>query len=266
MVDRFGRPINTLRIAVTDRCNLCCTYCRPSCSVKLLPREEILSLEEIAEVARAAVGLGVSKVRITGGEPLVRRDLHLLVGMLSRIDGIRELTMTTNGSLLAEEAARLASAGLQRVNISLDAIDPASFSRITRGGDVRDVLTGIVAARSAGLTPIKLNCVVAESSDEPDARDVARFAQEAGLTVRFIRQMDLAGGSFAVVQGGTGGDCRTCGRLRLTADGVIRPCLFSDIGVRVRELGAADALRQAIALKPEAGTRCSSVPIYAIGG
>jgi len=266
MVDRFGRNINYLRIAVTDRCNLCCTYCRPNRRVKLLPRRTILSFDRIVEVARAGAELGISKLRITGGEPLLRKDLHVLVEKLASIKGIDELTMTTNGTRLARYAVALAEAGLDRVNVSLDAIDPVNYGRITRGGDVREVFRGIEAARDAGLTPIKLNCVIDKSPDEPDATDVARFAHQAGLTVRFIPRMDLVSGTFGVVHGGSGGDCKHCGRLRLTADGVIRPCLLADIGVPVHPLGAAKALRKAIDLKPEAGTRCTTVPIYAIGG
>ena len=266
MVDSFGREITHLRISVTDRCNLRCRYCVPPEGVELLPREDILSFDEIVEVARAAVGMGVTKLRVTGGEPLVRRNIETLVRDLAAMDGVEDLAMTTNGTLLAEHAANLASAGLRRVNVSLDAVRPDRYREITRGGDVDLVLRGIEAAHDAGLWPIKLNCVVQDSSSEPDAREVARFAQERGLEARFIRRMDFKTGRFSPVEGGAGGNCGRCNRLRLSSDGVIRPCLFSDIHFNVRELGAAEALRQAISAKPEAGGVCSHDWIRGIGG
>ena len=228
MIDSFGRRIDYLRISVTDRCNLRCTYCMPPEGVPLVWRPEILSYEEIAEVARTAAAMGVRKIRLTGGEPLVRHNLVGLVKMLATIDGIRDLAMTTNGILLPRHARSLAAAGLKRVNISLDATSPGRFAEITRGGDVRQVLAGIEAARQAGLRPIKLNCVVESNSSEPDAQDVAAFAEAAGLEVRFIRRMGLGEGAFTIVEGGRGGDCPRCNRLRLTSDGRIRPCLFSE--------------------------------------
>jgi cyclic pyranopterin phosphate synthase len=238
----------------------------PAGGIKLLPREEILSFEEIADVARAAADMGITKLRITGGEPLVRRDIALLVGMLAEIEGIDDLAMTTNAVLLADHADALADAGLQRVNVSLDTVDPDRFREMTGGGDLSLVLAGIEAAKSAGLSPIKLNCVVGESSDEPDARGVSQFAAEKGLDMRFIHRMDLSTGRFSVVEGGSGGDCPRCHRLRLSSDGRIRPCLFSDVSFSVRELGAAQALAAAVSNKPEAGGPCSHDWIRGIGG
>ncbi|MGB2823689.1 MAG: radical SAM protein [Phycisphaerae bacterium] len=266
MIDRFGRTINYLRVSVTDRCNLRCRYCMPAEGVSLVPHSEILSFEEIEEVARAAVSMGVTKVRLTGGEPLVRRGIAGLVRMLAAIEGVGDLAMSTNGTLLAGLAADLKAAGLMRVNVSLDAVDPGRYAEITRGGDVGEVLAGIAAAEAAGLAPIKLNCVVSESSDEPDARDVARFGRSRGLEVRFIRMMDLVEGRFSVVEGGTGGNCRSCNRLRLTSDGYIRPCLFSDLRFSVRDLGAREAIRRAVAAKPPAGTSCTERLMHGIGG
>jgi cyclic pyranopterin phosphate synthase len=266
MIDSDGRRINYLRISVTDRCNLRCAYCMPPEGVPLVWRWGILSYEEIAEVARTAAAMGVTKIRLTGGEPLVRRDLTRLVKMLAAIDGIRDLAMTTNGILLSRHARSLAAAGLQRVNVSLDATSPDRFREITRGGDVRQVLAGIEAAREAGLTPIRLNCVVESDSSEPDAQDVAALAEGAGLEVRFIRRMGLGEGAFTIVEGGSGGDCPRCNRLRLTSDGWIRPCLFSNLSFSVRELGAAKALALAIARKPRAGSACTDLGMHAIGG
>ena len=266
MIDRFGRPITYLRVSVTDRCNLRCTYCMPPEGVPLLAHEDILSFEEIAAVVREAAGLGIWKVRLTGGEPLVRRGIVELVRMLAGVPGIRELAMTTNGTLLGRFAADLKAAGLMRVNVSLDAIDPEAYARITRGGDVGAVLAGIDAAVAAGLLPVKLNCVVSKSSAEADARDVARYGEARGLEVRFIHRMDLQSGAFSVVEGGTGGDCRLCNRLRLTSDGHVRPCLFSDLRFSVRELGPRRALLDAVAAKPPVGTTCNGDFMKRIGG
>ena len=266
MKDRFGRTINYLRISVTDRCNLRCRYCMPAEGVPLVSHEDILSFEEITDVAQVAVGMGITKVRVTGGEPLVRRGIETLVRMLAAIDGIHDLAMSTNGTLLADHARALAEAGLHRVNISLDTMDPERYSHLTRGGDIKEVLAGIAAAREAGLEPIKLNCVVSKSSSEPDAREVARFARENGCEARFIPKMDAATGTFSVVEGGSGGDCARCNRLRLSSDGLVRPCLFSDLGFSVRELGAVEALTRAVEEKPEAGGPCTRNWIRAVGG
>ena len=266
MIDRFGRAITYLRVSVTDRCNLRCTYCMPPEGVTLLPHDRILSFEEITDVVAAAVEMGVSKVRLTGGEPLVRRGIADLVRMIAHIHGICDLAMTTNGLLLGSMADDLKAAGLMRVNVSLDAIDPARYAAITRGGRVSAVLAGIDAAVAARLTPVKLNCVIGESTDEPDARDVAEFARARHLAVRFIRRMDLAGGSFSVVEGGEGGNCPACNRLRLTSEGLIRPCLFSDIGYSVRELGPREAIGRALADKPEAGRASIAGQMRWIGG
>jgi cyclic pyranopterin phosphate synthase len=266
MIDRFGREITYLRVSVTDRCNLRCTYCMDEGGVALLGHDDILSFEEITDVVGAAVEMGVTKVRLTGGDPLVRRGIVELVRMVADIDGIADLAMTTNGLLLAPMAAELKVAGLMRVNVSLDAIDPERFAAITRGGRVSAVLAGIDAAVDAGLTPVKLNCVIDESADEPDARDVAEFARPKHLAVRFIRRMDLAAGSFSVVEGGEGGNCPACNRLRLTSDGLIRPCLFADIGYSVRELGPREAIRRALGAKPAAGHVSAGGQMRRIGG
>jgi GTP 3',8-cyclase len=266
MIDPHGRTIDYLRISVSDRCNLRCIYCMPPEGVLPLKHEDILTFEEIVDVARTAAALGITKLRVTGGEPLVRRDVVRLVAMLSEIEGIEDLSMTTNGTLVARYAEPLAAAGLQRVNISLDAVDPLRYAAITRGGDVRQVLAGIDAAREAGLTPVRLNCVVENDSSEPDAQDVAQFAAASGLEVRFIRRMNLAEGIFSIVEGGHGGDCPRCNRLRLSADGWIRPCLLSDLRLDARKLGAAEALARAVAAKPSAGSACTDRLMHAIGG
>ncbi len=258
MFDRFNRQIDYLRISVTDKCNLRCIYCMPKNGVPIIRHEDVLRFEEIADVAKTAVELGVTKVRVTGGEPLVRRGIATLIGMLSAIEGIADFGMTTNATRLAEFARPLAEAGLHRVNVSLDAIDPGRYAAITRGGDVQTVLDGIRAAREAGLDPVKLNCVIQETPDEPDARAVAAYAAEEGFEVRFIRRMNLEIGDFSIVVGGTGGDCARCNRLRLSCDGMIRPCLFNDLRFSVRALGPREAILQALASKPLCGETSQS--------
>lgn len=265
MYDRFNRKINYLRISVTDLCNLRCCYCMPAEGVRLLRHQDILSFEEISAVTRQAVELGVTKVRLTGGEPLVRRDIMTLVAMLGQIEGIQDYAMTTNGILLPEYAADLRAAGIQRLNISLDTLDPARYRAITRNGEVDHVVAGIEAALQVGFQKIKLNCVIDQSTDEPDAQAVAAFGRERGLEVRFIRQMDMAQGRFWRVIGGDGGHCATCNRLRLSSDGKIFPCLFSDQAYDVRELGIEEALRRAVEEKPESGHK-SNNRFYRIGG
>jgi len=266
MRDRFGRRVHYLRISVTDRCNLRCRYCMPEEGVSLLNHRDLLTYEEILQVARAAIELGFDKLRITGGEPLVRRDIVTLVAMLARLDGVADLAMTTNGTLLADLAGPLRAAGLKRVNISLDTLNAHRFRHMTRGGDLHSVIAGIKAAVKAGFEQLKLNCVVLESSAEDDARAVAAFGTQLGIRVRFIRRMDLASGRFWIVEGGSGGDCRVCNKLRLSSDGQVRPCLFSDIGFSVRELGARAALLAATEHKPESGQKCLNAAFYQVGG
>lgn len=254
MYDTYNRKINYLRISVTDRCNLRCVYCMPAEGIQLLRHKDILRFDEIVEVTKVAVSLGVNKVRITGGEPLVRKSIVDLVQSLGEIRGIDDLAMTTNGILLPKYARPLAQAGLQRVNISLDTLDPAKYRLITRRGNLKDVLSGIDAAMKAGLLPVKINCVVQKNSNEPDAQQVRAFAEGLGLQVRFIPQMNLETGEFGVVEGGEGGRCGSCNRLRLTSDGKIKPCLFSDLGYDVRELGAREAILRAVINKPRSGS------------
>lgn len=237
----------------------------PEEGVPLIRHEDVLRFEEICDVTRAAVDLGITKARVTGGEPLVRRGIVTLVSMLGAVEGIQDFAMTTNGVRLAEFAEPLAQAGLHRVNVSLDAVNPARYAAITRGADVRLVLEGIQAARAAGLNPVKLNCVIQQSPEEADARDVAAYAAQEGLELRFIRRMNLAIGDFSVVVGGTGGDCVRCNRLRLSCDGMVRPCLFNDLGFSVRALGPREALLRAIESKPESG-QTSNGHFHAIGG
>jgi len=266
MYDKYNRRINYLRISVTDRCNLRCVYCMPEGGVPMLKHEEILNFEEIVNVAKAAVRKGVDKIRLTGGEPLVRKGIIDLVRMIGEIEGIEDYSMTTNAILLEQFAEELKKAGLHRVNISLDTMNPEKYRQITRGGDINKVFAGIKAAKKAGLEPIKVNCVIKNNKEEPDAVEVAKFCQENGLFVRFITEMDLEKGEFSIVHGGSGGDCLHCNRIRLTANGMIKPCLFSDIQYSVRELGADRAIDMAIGNKPRNGHTNVTGKFYNIGG
>lgn len=266
MYDKFNRSIDYLRISVTDRCNLRCRYCMPEEGINLLRHEEILTFNEITEFTRVAVSNGISKVRITGGEPLVRKDIVVLIGMISQISGINDLSMTTNGTILDLFANDLARAGLMRVNISLDTIDPVKFREITRIGNINDVFRGIEAAKKASLNPVKINCVVKNSKYEKDAVEVARYCRENSLEIRFIQQMDLLSGSFSSVEGGSGGVCSSCNRIRLTANGKLKPCLFNEAELDIRELGNENAFRMAVGIKPQRGHKNLNDNFYNIGG
>ncbi len=266
MFDRFDRPITYLRISITDRCNLRCVYCMPEEGIPLSRHADVISFEEITEFTRCAVEMGITKVRITGGEPLVRKGAVRLVRMLSAIPGILDLSMTTNALLLHRFADELKQAGLQRVNISLDTIDPDKYRAITRGGDIQLVMQGIKAAQAVGLSPIKINCVIKESLDEPDAQAVRRYCEEQGLVARFIHEMDIEKGSYGVVHGGTGGDCAQCNRLRLTSNGDLKPCLFNDLAFNIRTMEYPEALRRAVEQKPECGSKSSTHKFYNVGG
>jgi len=279
--DSFQRPINYLRISVTDRCNLRCVYCMPSDGVHSIPHEEILSYEEIYTVVQAAAELGINKVRITGGEPLVRLELPRLIQMLSRIDAIDDISLTTNGTLLSGYAAELKSAGLRRVNVSLDTLKQDKFSLITRGSyNLSDVLEGIETAKSVGLNPVKINVVVMSGTNDDEILDFANKTNDEGWHVRFIELMpftgkDMADPLFVPVSDmrkrlkllgelesclpnigngpakyfrfphatGTIGFitpmsehfCFRCNRLRLTADGKLRPCLLAEDEIDLKQ-------------------------------
>lgn len=192
-LDSFGRSINYLRISVTDRCNLRCIYCMPPEGVPQMSHSGILSYEEIRTVVRAAAELGINKVRLTGGEPLVRADFPELVKMLSQIEGIRELSLTTNGTVLKKYARELKQAGLSRINVSLDTLKADKFRYITRLGDLKGVLEGIEAAKEAGFEPIKINTVVMRGINDDEILDFARMTYKDGWHVRFIELMPFKG-------------------------------------------------------------------------
>ena len=192
-IDSFGRGITYLRISVTDRCNLRCIYCMPPEGVPQMSHSEILSYEEIGTIVQAAAQLGVNKVRLTGGEPLVRAELPKLVGMLSQIEEIKDLSLTTNGTILKKYALELKQAGLSRVNISLDTLKADKFRHITHFGELKDVLEGIDAAKEAGFHPVKINTVVMRGVNDDEILDFARMTCQEGWHVRFIELMPFKG-------------------------------------------------------------------------
>jgi len=267
LTDPNGRVIDYLRISITDRCNLRCIYCMPPEGVPLRTHGDMLTYDEIVAFAAFAVSRGIRKIRITGGEPLVRKGVENLVAMLAAIEGVSDLSLTTNGQLLAAMAPQLKAAGLHRVNISLDTLDPELYTRITRGGVLEQTLAGIRTAIEVGLNPVKINCVTGiDFIPESEHTRLLQFARDHALHIRFIRRMSLAQGIFSVVDGGSGGDCGRCNRLRLTADGILKPCLFSDLGYNIRTMGHSKALEAAVQNKPLAGTHSQLGSFYGIGG
>jgi cyclic pyranopterin phosphate synthase len=292
LIDTFGRIHNNLRISVTDRCNLRCTYCMPE-EVVFMDRAELLTFEEIAHFVRVAVPLGIDKVRLTGGEPLMRRDLPRLVALLRAIDGIRDIGLTTNGLLLAGQAQALWDAGLRRINISLDTLDPERFRQVTRRDGLDKVLDGIFAAKKAGFDPVKINAVSMRGLTEEEVVPLARFARQHGLEMRFIEYMPIGadnwergkvyfaheileqierdvaplapakdydprapamdfeyadgGGRVGIIASVSRPFCMSCNRVRLTADGKVRNCLFALDEVDVKALIRGGAPDEAIA-------------------
>ncbi|HEY0706766.1 MAG TPA: GTP 3',8-cyclase MoaA [Polyangia bacterium] len=198
LVDRLQRAITYLRVSVTDRCNYRCTYCMPEDGVDHVGRSDILSFEEIVALVRCFVDLGVTRVRLTGGEPTVRRDLVDLVRLLRAVPGLRDIALSTNGHLLAELALPLRQAGVDRLNVSVDTLDPAKFARITRRGELARVLAGLAAARAAGFASIKLNAVAIKGFNDGEVGALCQFAFDNGFVPRFIEQMPMADGALFV--------------------------------------------------------------------
>jgi cyclic pyranopterin phosphate synthase len=265
MRDLYGREIRYLRISVTDCCNLRCVYCMPASGVTLLPHDRILSYERIAEVASTAAKLGFTKFRITGGEPLVRRDIGVLVSYLADIPEKHFLGMTTNGTLLAPVARELKERGLDSVNVSLDTVNADRYRELTRGGSLDDALAGIEAAVEAGL-PVKINVVMVDDESEADIRDIRAYAQRLGAAVQTIAKYRLDetkkdGGAYDRPP-----RCERCDRLRLLADGTLRPCLHGSAGIPVDFHDIPGSLAAAVAAKPACGQSCLENAVSAIGG
>lgn len=266
MYDRYNRKINYLRISVTDRCNLRCTYCMPKEGITLKQHTDILSFEEIVRIVKTGTSLGINKIRLTGGEPLVRKGLPDLIKSIAQINEVEDIGLTTNGILLSKMAKELKQAGLKRVNISLDTLNPEKFQKITRKGKLDEVLNGIFSAEKEGLNPIKINFVRIKGINEEDELQVKAFCDKHGFILRFIRQMNLSEGEFYPVEGGSGGVCSVCNRLRLTADGYLIPCLFSDYGYSIKEMGIKEAFLKALNKKPINGKVSFNHQFYNVGG
>ena len=194
-LDSLGRPMRDLRISVTDRCNFRCTYCMPFDEYQWIERHEVLSFEEIERVARLFLDFGIEKIRLTGGEPLVRKDLHRLIAGLSRIEGLPDITLTTNGALLASQADALYAAGLRRINVSIDTVRPDRFVALTKRGNLDEVLAGIFAAKKTGMSPIKLNAVIIRGTNDDEVIDLVDFGRRNGFEMRFIEYMDVGNAS-----------------------------------------------------------------------
>jgi GTP 3',8-cyclase len=291
LIDGFGRVHSDLRISVTDRCNIRCFYCMPAENVRFRPRSELLSFEEITRFVRVVAAMGVNKLRLTGGEPLVRQDLHRLVAQLAAVPGVRDIALTTNGLLLAEQAKGLKASGLRRLNVSLDALDPDKFKQITRREGLDRVLAGIAAAQAVGFRKIKLNAVAIRGLTEDEVVPLGLFARRHGLELRFIEYMPLdadqawdndqvlggatireilesefgpleplpaddpsqpatdyrfmdGGGTVGFINPVTQPFCQRCNRLRITAEGQVRNCLFSTVEWDARAVlrgGGSDA-------------------------
>ena len=268
MYDCWGRDIHYLRISVTDRCNLRCRYCMPAAGIELKRHSQILSYEEMVRIAQVAAELGIWKIRLTGGEPLVRTGVVELVRKLRAIPQIGEIAMTTNGVLLDRYAQELRQAGLDRINISLDSLDPERYRFITRIGELDPVLRGIRAAADAGFQNTKINMVVMRDTTTEEIRALNQFCRERGLKLQRIRHYDLADHNtipeFHAAERPL--PCSRCNRIRLTADGFLKPCLFSDQMIRVDFNDIRKCILQAIREKPAAGTSCQSLENWQIGG
>ena len=267
MLDSYGRNIHYLRVSVTDRCNLRCTYCMPAEGVPFILHERILRYEQIGSICQTAAKMGFDKIRLTGGEPLVRKGIVELVSIIRKIQGIETLSMTTNGTLLAPLAAELAARGLSSVNISLDTLDPAQYSLLTRGGKVQDAIAGIQAARVAGL-PVKLNVVVSttDSASNGDLPAIEAFARKEGCTVQTIRYYRLDEPKYDDSSYMRPPPCGDCNRIRLLSTGEFKPCLHSDLSVPVDFSNIEQSIRDCVNLKPSCGQSAAQHLVSAIGG
>lgn len=318
MTDNYGRKIEYLRISVTDACNLRCSYCMPEGEPKGCPCRQTMKPDEIVEIASAAAELGVKKLRITGGEPLVLDGLPELVERLAAIDGIEDISLTTNATLLAPLADRLYQAGIHRINISLDTLDPAKYTQMTRGGKLSDALGGIRAAMQVGMNPVKLNTVLIGGFNDDEIETLCELTVHYPVELRFIELMPIgdtapfgkeaylpnsvvldklpqlepisseshsvarlytlpnAKGRVGLISPLSNHFCAECNRLRLTADGCLKPCLHSADEISVRHLHGEElktAILDAVSRKPQMHVAlsatehsCSQRNMYRIGG
>jgi cyclic pyranopterin phosphate synthase len=268
MYDSYNREINYLRISVTDRCNLRCSYCMPESGIALKRHSDILPYEKIVLIAAAAAELGIGKIRLTGGEPLVRKNVAFLVHELKGVPGVREVSMTSNGTLLDLLASDLKRAGLDRLNISLDTLDAARYRQVTRTGDIARVMAGIAAARDAGFEDIKINMVLIPGFNQDEVGPMDDFCRRLGFRLQRIHHYSLhdlrtARSHLAAERPPA---CAVCNRLRLTADGKLKPCLFSDREFAVDFSDIRASLEQAVRAKPRQGMSCGNRQNWQIGG
>lgn len=280
MNDKYGRTIRYLRVSVTDKCNYCCVYCKDTDQTRGHGSGETLTGEEIAGIVRCAAGCGIDKIRLTGGEPLIRPDIADICSSIRDIPGISELTLTTNGSLLKKKAGQLKAAGVDRLNISIDTLDPEKFCAVTRRGDLDDVLEGIRAAEEAGFTNLKLNVVLIGGFNEDEIPAFVRLTEKSNLSVRFIELMPIGiaakwgkdrflsseevlkvvpelteadtdgvatlfrvpgyAGTVGLIRPITGKFCDRCDRVRLTSDGKLKPCLHSPQEISLKGLSGEE--------------------------
>ena len=266
MLDRFNREITYLRISVTDKCNLRCTYCMPADGIPLKKHHEIMSFEDIVKTAEAAASLGIKKIRLTGGEALVRKGIVDLVRMLNGVRGIEHLAMTTNGIFLDTLAKPLKEAGLDSVNISLDTLNPERYRNITRIGDISRALKGIEAARKAGFEKIKINMVVMNDTTDEEIRDLRTFCRDRGLILQMINHYELSKEKLNAYTYDRPPKCSVCNRIRLTSDGFLKPCLHSNQEIPLNMEDLQSSIKQAILDKPENGQVCTNRSMVEIGG
>lgn len=268
MLDKFNRKIDYLRISVTDRCNLRCTYCMPEGGVVSKSHSRILSYEKMVEVAREAIALGIKKIRLTGGEPLVRKGVLSLIEQLKDLPGLAELTLTTNGVLLDTMARPLKEVGIHRLNISLDTLVPEKYTRLTRGGDIGRVMRGIDAVNEAGFENSKINMVVIPGFNEEEVEVMRGFCREKGFSLQRINHYSLF--DIESIDRDYAAErplkCGLCNRIRLTADGKLKPCLFSNLEVPLDFDNLKGSLIAAIQSKPESGTCNTNRQNWQIGG
>jgi GTP 3',8-cyclase len=268
MLDAYKRRIDYLRVAVTDRCNLRCSYCMPAAGITLKSHADILPYEKIVSIVAAAAGLGISKVRLTGGEPLVRKNIAFLVRELKNVRGVSEVSMTSNGILLDPLADELRRAGLDRLNISLDTLDPGKYRQVTRNGDIERVFAGIRAARAAGFSAGKINMVLIPGFNDHEVDAMKKFCAENGLILQRIHHYSLHDRESARNEMAAERPlaCSACNRLRLTADGKLKPCLFSDQEFEVDFSDIRTSLQRAVQAKPRQGIACLNRGNWQIGG
>ncbi|MFH1729955.1 MAG: radical SAM protein [Pseudomonadota bacterium] len=268
MLDKFNRKIDYIRISVTDLCNLRCTYCMPANGIEKKKHHDILSFEQIEKIAKVCVQLGIKKIRLTGGEPLVRKNIEFLVSKLSKLEGLSALAMTTNGVLLKEKAAALKKAGLNALNISLDSIDPEKYAKLTRIGKLDKVLNGIDESLLHGFSSIKINMVVFEETSDFEITQMKEFCMLKGLKLQLINHFSL--GHIKSPQDNYIYDrplpCEKCNRIRLLADGKLKPCLFSDNEIQVDFSDIKGSILQTIQEKPDVGASCNKRNMNEIGG